>query len=345
MLVMGGGRTAPNPSNEVNIYNPGTNSWTTGAPVPAFTTPRRNFAVDTNGTFHIGLAGGYASDGLTPLASMEIFCQQEGTPTPTPTTTASPTASPSCTPTYTTATTTGSITGGGTDIGNHCDDCTTMVTLPFPVNAYGSPTSVVHAGSNGTLQFVAVPQPKPFYFDQCIPVDPTMGGPFLNTLFPYYDDMRTDETAVCADCGIFTQTLGTAPNRQFVIRWKTTYFDHPGKGTAEFEVLLTEGSDTLSAIYGATLDMGLEGASGIQKDLTVFTSFSCFEATLTPGLRVNYIPTGCGSPTPTPTATTTATATATPTATTTASATPTATVAPPRATPTPRPRPTPAPRP
>ena len=32
MLVMGGGRTAPNPSNEVNIYNPGTNSWTTGQP-------------------------------------------------------------------------------------------------------------------------------------------------------------------------------------------------------------------------------------------------------------------------------------------------------------------------
>ena len=43
--------------------------------------------------------------------------------------------------------------------------------------------------------------------------------------------------------------LGTAPNRQFVIRWKTTYFNHAG--TAEFEVLLTEGSNTLSVIYGA----------------------------------------------------------------------------------------------
>ena len=49
--------------------------------------------------------------------------------------------------------------------------------------------------------------------------------------------------------------------------------------------------------------MGLEATSGIQQDLNVFTSFSCFEATLTPGLRVNYIPTSCGSPTPTPTAT------------------------------------------
>ena len=49
-------------------------------------------------------------------------------------------------------------------------------------------------------------------------------------------------------------------------------------GTAEFEVLLTEGSNTLSVIYGATADNGLTAVSGIQQDLTVFTSFSCDEA-------------------------------------------------------------------
>ena len=100
MLVMGGGRTAPNPSNEVNIYDPVAGTWSTGTPVPAFITPRRNFATDTNGTDHIWLAGGYASDGVTPLASMEIFglC---GTPTPTPTPTATPTATPTSTPSAT----------------------------------------------------------------------------------------------------------------------------------------------------------------------------------------------------------------------------------------------------
>ena len=52
--------------------------------------------------------------------------------------------------------------------------------------------------------------------------------PFLNTLFPYYADLVTDESVgPCPDCGIFTQTLGTAPNRQFVIRWKTNYFNSP----------------------------------------------------------------------------------------------------------------------
>ena len=255
-----------------------------------------------------------------------------GTPSPTPTATATP-----CVPTYTTAASTGTLTAGGDDIGNHCDDCFTQINLPFPVNVYGAPVSVAFPASNGDLHFALTT--KMFAYAQCVPVDPTPpDGPFLNTLFPYYDDLRTDETGICADCGIFTQTLGSAPNRQFVIRWKTTFFTPPAGGNnAEFEVILTEGSDTLSVIYGDTSgDNGETAASGIQQDLTVFTSFSCFETTLTSGVRVDYTPTGCGSPTPTPTATATVTATAT--------ATPTATVAP-RSTPTPRPRPTPPPRP
>ena len=56
MYVMGGGRVAPNPSNEVDIYDPGTNTWSVGIP---FVNARRNFPTDTNGTDHIWLAGGY----------------------------------------------------------------------------------------------------------------------------------------------------------------------------------------------------------------------------------------------------------------------------------------------
>src|SRR6202011_3401762 len=68
MYVMGGGRVAPNPSTEVDIYNPGTNSWSTGLP---FTNARRNFPTDTNGTDHIWLAAGYEPS--APAADMEIF--------------------------------------------------------------------------------------------------------------------------------------------------------------------------------------------------------------------------------------------------------------------------------
>ena len=97
MWVMGGGRVAPNPSNEVDIYDPGTNSWTTGDP---FVTGRRNFPTDTDGTSRIWLAGGYDSTGV-PVASMELFCAAGPAPSPTPTPTPTPSVPPSPTPSAT----------------------------------------------------------------------------------------------------------------------------------------------------------------------------------------------------------------------------------------------------
>ncbi|MFZ0916422.1 MAG: hypothetical protein WAN04_05970, partial [Candidatus Udaeobacter sp.] len=67
MWVMGGAFATP--SNEVDIYDVGTNSWSMGTP---FVTARRNFPTDTDGTTRIWLGGGYAP--TTPLSSMEIFC-------------------------------------------------------------------------------------------------------------------------------------------------------------------------------------------------------------------------------------------------------------------------------
>jgi plastocyanin len=102
MYVMGGGRVAPNPSTEVDIYDPGTNTWSVGMP---FNTPRRNFPTDTDGTSRIWLSGGYDSTGTPSLMSMEIFCNAAPSPTPT----ATPTATATSTATATaTATVTGS---------------------------------------------------------------------------------------------------------------------------------------------------------------------------------------------------------------------------------------------
>jgi hypothetical protein len=91
MFVMGGGRDAPNPSSEIDIYDPISNGWSTFG---SFPTARRNFAVDGALFCHIYVAGGYASDGVTPLSSLETFCF----PAPTPTATATPTATPTITP-------------------------------------------------------------------------------------------------------------------------------------------------------------------------------------------------------------------------------------------------------
>src|SRR4029077_1170432 len=102
MWVMGGGRTSPNPSTEVDAYDPATNTWTTALP---FITPRCNFPTDTDGTTRIWLAGGYTTDGFITLSTMEKFCQAGGTPTPTPTPTATAMATATATATATAAAT------------------------------------------------------------------------------------------------------------------------------------------------------------------------------------------------------------------------------------------------
>jgi hypothetical protein len=72
--VIGGGRTAPNPSAQVDVYNPVSNTFTTA---PSMANARRNFPVgfDTANE-QMWAAGGYDIDGVTPLAVNErFFCQ------------------------------------------------------------------------------------------------------------------------------------------------------------------------------------------------------------------------------------------------------------------------------
>jgi hypothetical protein len=73
--VLGGGRTAPNPNNEVDIYDPATDTWTLG---PPFSAARRNPGADIDpATGNIWVVGGYDTDGTTLLSINEQFtaCQ------------------------------------------------------------------------------------------------------------------------------------------------------------------------------------------------------------------------------------------------------------------------------
>jgi hypothetical protein len=69
--VLGGGRTAPNPSTQVNVYDPATDTWSTAPPM---TTARRNFAADVDPqTARIFAAGGYDTTGTTVVALNDQF--------------------------------------------------------------------------------------------------------------------------------------------------------------------------------------------------------------------------------------------------------------------------------
>ena len=155
MLVMGGGRTAPNPSNEVDAYDPVANSWTVNSPVPAFVNARRNFPTDTDGTTRIWLTGGYDSDWYTHSVDRAVL-PGGGTPTPTPTATATATQpqlrrqqrqrlNATATATATTATASPTATG------------TATASPTATATATGSPTATPPPGIRAT----PTPRPRP----------------------------------------------------------------------------------------------------------------------------------------------------------------------------------------
>ncbi|PYK64400.1 MAG: hypothetical protein DME50_13760 [Verrucomicrobia bacterium] len=226
-----------------------------------------------------------------------------GTPSPTPT--GSPTPTPTSAPcsNYNTTTGTGTITTGDTDTGNHCDDCATSISFPFPVSVYAQTFNSANVASNGTLDLIGNAAP----FTHGCQVLPNS---FWNmAILPYQDDLRTDNLGFtgCAgfpggNCGIFTSTTGTAPNRQFNIEWRVVHFSDT-TAPANFEVVFYENDTThFDIIYGATSDNGLDETSGVQASATgPATTFSCGTSTLTGGLKVTYSCQGAASPTPTPT--------------------------------------------
>ena len=136
------------------------------------------------------------------------------------------------------------------------------------------------------------------------------------TIFPYWDDQRTD---VVGGTGIFTSISGTAPDRIFNIEWRTSYFT--GTGGANYELRLYEGQTRFDVIYG-TVDQGNTSATaGVQQNDSAFDQYFCDGSGGAATGGQSYILQAC-TPSPTPTASPSATATATPTATATATATP-----------------------
>jgi hypothetical protein len=242
-------------------------------------------------------AGSFVPPTVTPTVT--------GTP-PTATAVPSATATPSAPPcpVYTVMTSTATIVPGVTDSGNHCDDCATTVSLPFPVQLYDQTFTQAFINSNGSLEFGAATA------SNVIACLPDRNNTYI--VYAYQTDLCTADCGgvPCPTCGVFTNVTGTAPNRDFVVEWRTILYG--ANVPANFEIVLHENSSTISTIYGVTGDQGANEVAGIQKTASsTWTQYSCGEPSLTNGLRVDYVLQPCATPTATATATAPA-ATATP---------------------------------
>ena len=131
---------------------------------------------------------------------------------------------------------------------------------------------------------------------------PAAQGATNPTLFPYWDDLDM-EVADVTGGGIFTNTVGSAPNRQFYVEWRAQHFSETANGpiTINFAILLTEGSDVVRYVYASTgIGANLNGATatvGIQREQTGtnFSQFSFDTASLSAGLQITYTGAGCGN--------------------------------------------------
>ena len=268
----GKNQAAPDTTNISVRYNPATDSW---LPAPTMNVVRAFTSGTAIGSKLIA-AGGY--NGSTTVASAETLdaCVPAFSCTP-------------CPP-YTTTTGSGVIVPGTTDIGNHCDDCPSPITLPFPVTFYGTTYpagATLQASSNGSLDFVGSAAP---FGTAC----PLPDARIDRSILPFQSDLYT----INAPTGIFTAVTGSAPNRNFIIEWRAQYF--PGTGNANFEIVLHENTNCFDVIYGATDDSGASAESGVQgSPAGPALQFSCLTGTLTSGLKVTYCPTNCPAPVPT----------------------------------------------
>jgi hypothetical protein len=166
----------------------------------------------------------------------------------------------------------GSIVPGTTDIGNHGDDLVTTIAVPFPYTLYDQTYNAINLSSNGNAQFTTT---DTAYTNVC----PLPWTTHDYTVFPYWDDQRTDVNPGCASfpggsCGIFTSVTGSTPNRIFNIEWRTVYYSDTSQ-TANHELRLYEGQTRFDVIYG-TVDQGNTSATaGVQKNDTTFDEYFC----------------------------------------------------------------------
>jgi hypothetical protein len=237
---------------------------------PKFPTRQNNAAFGVNG--HGSLPSGVA------------------TPTATPTATCAPND-------YTITTGSGTIVPGTTDTGNHCDDCITIITLPFPVTLYDQTFFSVGISSNGNLQFTGASQSD--FANQCPPT-----ATVIDLIAPYWQDLNDGD--ITNGQGVFTSVSGTAPDRIFNIEFRENFFGVNGPPVLDFEVRLHEDTPNFEIIYGALNgNTGDSATVGTQRDIgSHFTQFECSAGGLVDGLQLNFVyASGCPSPTPTPTPT------------------------------------------
>ena len=153
------------------------------------------------------------------------------------------------------------------------------VTLPFPFTLYGQTYETATVAAEGYLTFQK--SAYNYYYNTPIP-DP--GDPNA-TLYAFWDDLYPDPSS-----SVRSQTLGTAPNRQFVIEWRDLVSADTNL-RANFEVVMFEnGKIQMQYVSGTDpWQQGLMATLGIENETgTDAFQYSYNQASVAPQTAVLY---------------------------------------------------------
>ena len=138
------------------------------------------------------------------------------------------------------------------------DDNELDVTIPFLFSYYGDSFDVAHVATNGYLSFTdstSIPGNEAI---------PTMDLP-NGAIYPFWDDLVLDSNS-----SMWTELLGTAPTRQFVIEWRNATFFGDSTQHVNIEAILGEDGSITEQIQSVNGDLstgdsatiGIENATG-----------------------------------------------------------------------------------
>lgn len=133
------------------------------------------------------------------------------------------------------------------DWGGSADDGQANVTMPFAFTLYETESSNLRVGTNGGILF-GVTTGSLAYTNADLPTS----NPAL-AILPFWDDLNF-QSLVPPNMALYYKTVGTAPNRRFILQWhEVPHYNQVGNAT--FQAVLYEGSNNINFVY-ADIDFG-----------------------------------------------------------------------------------------
>jgi hypothetical protein len=133
------------------------------------------------------------------------------------------------------------------------DDSFTPLMLPFAFRFYGVPAQSAWVSTNGIVGFTRATAT----FSNVCAFDSSVD----NAILAFWDDLLTRSGGVCV------ATLGSAPNRQFVVTWNDAAHLESSATHLTFSIVLNEGTDIIDVLYagmtGGSLATGLSASIGL----------------------------------------------------------------------------------